>query len=174
MFGFYEVTDSELFKDGTREIVYLCDSCRSEQNSRFKLDWVFLDEETDRCDICGSVNDIGFNLNDWVYGDRDRVILGLIDRSILRWSGIVYDNRDSEESDCPLCNVFSFSDCSDGNDVLCPIALMTGASGCWETPYYSFTYWTPEDSEYWVEANRMLVFLYEVRLWWVRRMISNR
>jgi len=112
--------------------------------------------------------------------------LKLLDASIRKWQGIVYRGKiDHGSDDCPLCGQFLKLNC-----VGCTIREYTGVYGCHGTPYFewcetSFPFYFVPRHQDWCEvyfpnysvqtfhirtaANYMLVFLYEVRKWLVRK-----
>jgi hypothetical protein len=135
-------------------------------------------------------------------GHKDDYILDLIDSSIEKWRGVVFDGKDENGiDDCPLCKIFhpintrglyivemtkiNRQPCEN-----CPVEIYTGAAGCDNTPYGEFCVKTDVyengieymvqgeiksiRQEYITAANHMLSFLYELRFWWLTTRIIKR
>lgn len=105
--------------------------------------------------------------------------LKAIDGSIKKWKVIVYLNgEDHGISNCPLCLCFYSKE---GTCQGCPISIYSGSYGCGGTPYTDWSEYCEDivfdtettalgkvtDKESLRLANKELVFLYDVRLWWI-------
>lgn len=100
--------------------------------------------------------------------------IDLIDQSIKKWQGIVFDGKpDRGPLDCPLCQQYHWYACCG-----CPIKEYTGLSGCVNTPYDNFyqitKHFTRQPLERIFAANLELSFLYELRLWYINRINQRK
>jgi len=105
----------------------------------------------------------------------------LIDESIDKWKDIVYHGgHDYGATDCALCNEYN----TDGNDCVgCPIYKQTGKLHCGKAPYIDWCIYLDSedtggcrmvyDETSRALANAMLVYLYELRLKYVKWVVRS-
>lgn len=94
-------------------------------------------------------------------------IFEAIDESIKKWQDIVY-KREYDPS-CPLCDLMTEydTDCPD-----CTICIINHSESCKNTYFYHTTIWSPLRGKRKYD-NLMLIQLHEIRLAYLRKIISQ-